>query len=389
MSEAVQNAKTLPKRYFGLHMVAGVAEYHNAQMDGRILVEEPAIKNMDPTFEGKPVYVDHVDDVNLDKLQAEADGYVVRSFYNKSDGKHWVEFLVVSDRGHEAIAKGWKLSNAYVPKSFAGGGTWHAVDYQKEVKDGVYEHLAIVSKPRYEESIILTPEEFKAYNSKKEQELIRLSNSKEKRPMFKIFKRDKVEDAEATKMESLEVQLKNGKTMSIAQLVNVAEEHEEKYQESKNDSAEEKPAEKKEEGAEKNYANGEHMVKVGDKEMTVNALVKLHHEMMSASHAAHAKNMGPEAAGEQNPEPAEDKKNDEMGDDEAHKKALELAKHEESEMALKHSADETKIDTRDPKHFEALKNAREKAEREEEIQNTVDTDMDQLARGRKKYGSDK
>ena len=189
----ITNAKILPRRFYGLHMAPGVAEYKDETTNNgqpyRIFIGEDVIKNMDSTFEGRPVYVRHVDQVNMDKLQHEADGYVVKSFFNARDGKHWVEFIVVSDKGHEAIRSGWKLSNAYIPKSFAGSGLWHGVEYVKEVMDGEYEHLALVPNPRYEESIILTPDEFKNYNNEKELELQKLSNSsnKEKKGMFNFF----------------------------------------------------------------------------------------------------------------------------------------------------------------------------------------------------------
>src|SRR5689334_328672 len=100
----IENAKTLPKIYYGLHFLPGTAEYREpAKEPYRIFIGEEAIKNMNASFAGRPVYVHHVDEVNLDKIQ-EADGYVVESFYNKNDGKTWAKFIVVSDRAHEAIA---------------------------------------------------------------------------------------------------------------------------------------------------------------------------------------------------------------------------------------------------------------------------------------------
>ncbi len=356
MSEAVKNAKTASKVYYGLHMVPGVAEYHTENFDGRIFIDEPTIKNMDPTFEGKPVYVEHVDKVDLDKLQEQADGFVIESFYNKLDGKHWAKFIIVSDAGHEAIAKGWRLSNAYFPKEFAGGGTWHAVEYEKEVMSGVYEHLALVPKPRYEESIILTPEEFKSYNTRKAQELERLSNSKETLPMFKLFSRQKVEDAEAKKLENLAVQLSNGKEITIAELVALAEKAP-----IANESAEAKEEEKE-------YANGEHMVKLGDKELSLNDLIKTHHELNSAHSALMAKNAEADAAKEK--EAAE--KN--AADDEDKKK----------EEAKKNAADAEKEGVK-AGHFDALKNAAQSSSKADAP--NVDTDMDQLARGMARYGS--
>ena len=111
MDKKIKNASQLPKRFFGMHFSEGCAEYRESPTKSyKIFIDEKTIRNMNPTFEGRPVYVDHVDDVDLKNIQ-NADGYVVKSFYNKADGKHWVEFMAVSDRAHEAIRNGWKLSN--------------------------------------------------------------------------------------------------------------------------------------------------------------------------------------------------------------------------------------------------------------------------------------
>jgi len=263
----ILNSRELPKILYGLHMCEGVAEYHETGTPTRIFVGEDVLKNMNPTFAGKPVYVNHVENVNLDTLQEEADGYVTESFFNKADGKYWAKFLVVSDRGHEAIRKGWKLSNAYRIKNSRGGGKWHNVDYQQEVADGEYTHLAIVPNPRYEESIVLTPEQFKEYNSQKDQELKELANSKGERSMFKFFKKQAVENA--AEMETLSVTLSNGQEKTLKQVINELEEAmKAKAEEKKNEEMEENAP------AEPMMANGDHMVAVGEEKMKVNELVE-------------------------------------------------------------------------------------------------------------------
>lgn len=342
----IQNASQRPQRFFGLHMVEGVAEYREPDKNPyRIFVGEEAIKNMDPTFEGRPVYVHHVGEVDLENIQNEADGFVVRSFFNKSDGKHWVEFLVVSDRGHEAIKKKWKLSNAYIPKDMVGGGLWHGVEYDKEVKRGEYEHLAIVPNPRYEESVIMTPDEFKAYNDGKELELKKLTNSKQGvKGMFKFFKREKVENS--AELESTMVVLpKSGKEMSITQIINEMDEMKVNM---------DQPM----------MANGDHKVKVGEEEMTVNELVEKYANM---------------CAEKKNTAPAED--------EEAKKKALELAAHEDKEIAEKKQNEEEKPEEKEEKkqnaHFETLRNAHLQAEKEVRI----DLSEDRVVRGKTRYGS--
>ena len=256
----VQNAKQMPKVYYGLHMEIGVAEYFEFKGKPRLYVTEEVCKQMDATFPGCPVYVSHVEKVNVDEIQA-ADGYVVESFFNKSDGKHWAKFIVVSDRGHDAIEnKHWKLSNSYHIDMKKGGGRWHGVEYDLEVLEAHYDHLAIVQNPRYESSVILTPDEFKEYNLRKEQEMLQVANSKpkekkkEKKGMFNFLKTEKVDNG--VDLENLSVQLpKSRKTVELTKIIN-------EYDQAQVDIG--KPM----------YANGDHLVKVGDEEMTVNGLLE-------------------------------------------------------------------------------------------------------------------
>lgn len=179
-----KNEKKFPERYYARHIKEGLVHYLENGEDKLYLVTNEALKRMNSSFEGKPIYVRHVETVDLGNLKENADGYVVKSFYNEFDGAWWVEMLVVSDEGHEAVEKGWAVSNCYLPTELGAGGVYHDIDYQKEVKNGKYEHLAIVNNPRYEESVVMTPEEFKNFNDTKQQELQQLKNSKENEDML-------------------------------------------------------------------------------------------------------------------------------------------------------------------------------------------------------------
>lgn len=170
------NALQLPKVYYALHATAGVAHY--PEMEGRptVLFDENVLRRMDPTAQGKPLFVRH-NAVVLESLEKDLAGVVVRSFFNEFDGGHWIEFTVQSDAGHEAIRRGWKISNCSVDKQVAPGGLWHGVKYQNQVMEAEYEHFALTDSPRYAESIVLTPEEFEEYNSEKQKQLARYKNS--------------------------------------------------------------------------------------------------------------------------------------------------------------------------------------------------------------------
>lgn len=380
------------KIYYGIHFYPGVAEYKESDdLSYRIFLNEDTIRKMDPSFAGKPVFVEHVDDVeqNIDKLRGEADGWVVESFFNAADGKHWVKFIVVSEKAERAIKQGLRLSNSYFPLAFGQGGLWNGVTYDKEVTDGAYEHLAIVKTPRYEESVIMTPEQFKAYNDKKLEELKKLSNSKDDKGDWKMklsfFKKQKVENA--ADFESMCVTLpKSGKEKTLLQIINEADEHEEKKKE--------------------NMADHKAMVKLHDDSMCnvaelvekhkamhdeLMALKKEHEALKAKKHDDDDEDMHNddeeiehESEIEMKKKAVEvegDKHNDDdedMGDEEAKKKALELAEHEEKEIEMKKKKNSMK-------HFEALKNAH----KQKDVVQVIELDEDKIARGRARYGSGK
>lgn len=367
--------------FYGMHFCPGVAQYDDPGHDSfRIFINEDTIRKMNPTFAGRPIFVEHVEgvDEDVDAVRKEADGWVLESFFNESDGKTWAKFIIVSDKGMRAIRNGWRLSNAYVPKGFGQGGVWNGVTYQKEITDGEYEHLAIVQNPRYDESVIMNPEEFKQYNADKMVELKTLANSKKETKMgLKFFKRAKVENGLELEDTMVELELSK-KQLSLKEIING-------YDKVLNMHG---------------YANGDHLVKVGDKdEMSVNDLVKAYH---AAKNDLEAMKKGKEDKDEDmhndDDGDADDKVDnedldiDQMGDvgdrggdksldneDEDKKKAdKEKMKNADAEKAAKQKAIREKA--------ARVKNAREESEFEEEVRH-IDLPEDQVARGKARYGS--
>ena len=255
MLKFFQNAKEEPKVFYCKHIAPGVCAY----ADETILIGEEALKEMDKTFAGKPIYVNH-QKVDLEKIQQEADGYVAESFYLPEDGCHWAKMIIVSDKGHEAIRKGWKVSNAYVPDEFGIGGEWHNIPYNREVMKAHYTHLALVDNPRYEEAEVMTPEDFKMYKEQKREQLKSLENAKTKGEgktmKWKLFKRTEVTNSDD--LSNTMVELSNGTAISIGEMVNSVE----------------KDIQEKEEA--KNKCNDllEEAVKVNGEEMKVKDLIK-------------------------------------------------------------------------------------------------------------------
>jgi len=376
----IRNAKQLPKVYYGRHMAPGVAEYRNKDGSYRILINEATCKAMDPTFQGRPLFVLHVDEVDLKTIERDADGWVVESFYNAADGQHWSKFMAVTDDAHDAIQKKWKLSNAYHVKKSGAGGRWHDVEYAKEVLEGEYEHLALVPNPRYEESVILTPEEFKQYNARKlaELETLRLANSKDKpkgepkmKVFAKLFNRSSVDAAEAEKLAGLSIELpKSKREVTFETLVNEADSTE---------SARVANAAAEARG-EFPVANENHVVEVGGEKMIVKALVTKYDELV-----ANAKKMNEDEKEEEK----KDKKENEGDEDEKEKKDKKINDEEDGDeddkkMSSKKKNSKEESDEK-KKNFDKLDNARDNA-----VENsiTVETAQDGAARGRARYGSE-
>lgn len=368
--------------YYGLHFYPGVAEYQEPGKEPyRVFLNEDTLRSMDRSFEGRPVYVMHVDGVDddIDVVRQEADGWVTQSFFNEADGKHWVKFIVVSERGERAIKQGMRLSNCYVPASFGKGGLWNGVSYDKEITGGEYEHLAIVPNPRYEESVILTPDQFKAYNEEKKIELVRLANEeKETRPMaLKLWNRSAEKDFAVllAKVVSLP---KSGKEFTIEQLAN------------DRDDLEDPKAKRK--------ANGDHLVEYNGTSMTLNELMAKHKavcdelEGMKKANAEkddEEKKENDDMEGDDSMDNEDDEDMDE--DDKKKKENEDDADADAAKKAEKAEKAKNELEAAAAKKAEAkakaarLRNAGPTNEPEETA--TVEFSEDRVARGKAKYGS--
>lgn len=376
------------KIFYGMHFYPGVARYEEPdKAPYTIFLNENTIRKMDQSFAGRPVFVEHVEEVddNINTLRAEADGWVIESFYNAADGKHWAKFIVVSDIGLSAIRRGYRLSNSYFPKSMSDGGTWNGLDYNREITDGEYEHLAIVNNPRYEESVIMTPEQFKAYNDEKQIELTRLANSKKetKKMAFNIFKRQKVDNA--VDIEGMEVELpKSKKAVSLTKMIT-------EYDAIVNMNG---------------YANGDHMVKLNEKEeMSVNDLIKKHQtmcqemeSMKSKKEDAKSEDGGEPGKGADDEDPAMDNDAldiDQMGEVGDRGGDKHLGNPDESDKSFKSRELSNEEDEDKKKDEEKKKNARIRAAKLKNAQDSqvedevarIELPEDQVARGKARYGS--
>lgn len=335
-----KNASDFPKYYYTRHMQAGLCGYE----DETILVDTDAVIKLGNTFKGKPVYIQH-QDVKLETLKEDAVGYVQNTFMGV-DGWLWSEIMITDDEAHEVIAKGWAVSNAYIPTEWGPEGSKNNIPYDREVLNGEFTHLALVPNPRYEGAKIYTPEQYQARNN---QLVNSLANSKptEKKGFSMIFwKKEKVSDS--AQADFVEYTNDKGETVvkSIEEMKNALE-------------AEAKQAEVK---AKKVLVNG--------KEMTVAELTAAYEKLN-----AKKKNEADEKDEEKE---NEDEKDEKENEDDAQP---ECRSNESDEEDMENEDDEK--EEKKNSHFETMRNAH--------LKNSgairLETTMTKLQRGQSLYGS--
>lgn len=382
----ISNASEHPKVFYCRHMQPGTALYAD---EGMWLVDIHGMKNLIGSVGKKalPVYIGH-QDVDLKNIKEQAVGYVTDSFYNKNDGWAWFKFVVIDDAGHAAVKRGWSVSDAYICTEKGNGGTKNNVPFKGEILNGEFTHLAIVPDPRYEGAKIYTPDEFKDYQDALEKQLLTMHNSKGTKPMFKFF--NKVETDKPTDDSLVEI---DGEMKSWGEVKNALETKE------------------KEDGQ---------IVIINGKKMTQVEAIAAYKEIMNAKgkmkkNSDKEKEEGEEGEEEEEEEAEKDSKNprskenkkktmknksmknkDDMEEEDCMKNAEEEDEAEEDEdkeakpkkenKEKKNSVtDITKVEKSD-EFFNAMRNRHLQNQTEASIR-MVDTSLDQLERGRQRYGS--
>jgi hypothetical protein len=117
------------------------------------------IGKMAASFIGKPVCIDHqkITKDNYEDLRKNGTivGNVIRVRKNEQDGWWWADFLVDTEAGRNRIKNEKdKVSCAYMVNDTTKGGLWHDINYDVEITDGFFTHLALVENPRYEGATI-------------------------------------------------------------------------------------------------------------------------------------------------------------------------------------------------------------------------------------------
>lgn len=146
------NAKDWPAEYTCNFLTPGLVSYQDVGAGIANLPKETILKMLQ-SFVGKPVVIDHID-VSPKTFEDHAVGYITRVWYD--DYANWAmcSFLLTDDKAKEAVAKGYSVSCAYDGVVTGPGGEKNAIKYDETILDGVGNHLALVTSPRYEEAKI-------------------------------------------------------------------------------------------------------------------------------------------------------------------------------------------------------------------------------------------
>ena len=135
-------------------MCAGVVGYSDVD-DGVYLLRKETLEKMLPSIIGRPVVIDH-QKITKENIENLAVGYVTGARYNHESGQFDCTILITDKETAEKIKSGDnKVSSAYTVTEFGGGGRYSGIEYDAEILDGTFTHLAIVDNPRYPDGKIL------------------------------------------------------------------------------------------------------------------------------------------------------------------------------------------------------------------------------------------
>lgn len=142
---------------------------------GVCLLKKETIDKFINTFVGTPVIIDHKDDLT----EADRLGTINKVWFSAEDGWFWCSGILTGEKAVKLIEEGYNVSCQYRITDYADNTErklHNANPYDKEILNGVFEHLAIVENPRYEDAFIAV-NAYIASKRRKSEELAPVSNS--------------------------------------------------------------------------------------------------------------------------------------------------------------------------------------------------------------------
>lgn len=120
---------------------------------GVCLLQKETIDKFINTFIGVPVIVDHKDSISPDDIVGE----IQNIWFSTEDGWFWCSGVITDEKAIELIESGYNVSCQYRITDYienTENKLHNGNPYDKEILNGVFEHLAIVKNPRYEGAFI-------------------------------------------------------------------------------------------------------------------------------------------------------------------------------------------------------------------------------------------
>lgn len=171
----------------GRHFVSrfiepGAVSYGNA---GMLKVTKEALDKFVQSFVGDPVIIKH-QILTKDNVDEKRVGVVNSVWFDANDAWFYCDGVIWDKDAIRKIENGWSVSCTYdMTESTGESGEWHNIHFDDELLNGVFQHLAIVPNPRYEDATII-------FNSK----------DREDDMLFKLFSGKKIQNSnEEEKMD--------------------------------------------------------------------------------------------------------------------------------------------------------------------------------------------
>lgn len=121
---------------------------------GVCVLEKETIDKFIDTFKGCPVVINHKDNIT----EADKVGVINNIWFSEQDGWFWCDGILTDEEAVKLIEdKGYNVSCQYAITDYSvnrEGKLHNGNPYDKEILNGLFEHLAIVDNPRYEGAYI-------------------------------------------------------------------------------------------------------------------------------------------------------------------------------------------------------------------------------------------
>lgn len=187
------NLDQYPKRYRIEFIEPGICNYEDVNQ-GKVFVSREALDRMKSSFIGKPVVnevhksltAQEAFKLSDEERESLADGIVYNCGW-LDNGWCFADVIIWDLQTQKNIDENRYLAScAYIPKNEGKSGKWHGFDYNEEILDATYTHMAIVKDPRYEGMHIYElPNEY--MNSTSNTLLEMIKNKEQKMAIFKFF----------------------------------------------------------------------------------------------------------------------------------------------------------------------------------------------------------